>query len=107
MSLLGHRFRQRFGLARRVGVNDRGQEDFATPVEHACRFEASVRRITTLDGTDATTEAMLFTSVEVAPEDAVWLPGTTPGDLNTRRRPLKVTPCFNMSGKLDHYEVAV
>ncbi|RKH64118.1 hypothetical protein [Corallococcus aberystwythensis] len=105
--LLGHRLKQRFGLARLLGVNDRGQEDFSAPKRHACRFEGSTKRLVTTDGTDATSEAVLFTIVEVGPGDAVWLPGATPGDLNTRRRPLRVTPCFDIRGTLDHYEVYV
>ncbi|NNC17665.1 hypothetical protein HJC22_18260 [Corallococcus exiguus] len=105
--LLGHRLKHRFGLARLLGVNDRGQEDFDTPKRHACRFEGSTKRLVTTDGTDATSEAVLFTKVEVGPGDAVWLPGTTPGDLDTRRRPLRITPCFDIRGALDHYEVYV
>ncbi|RKG95572.1 hypothetical protein D7V97_36990 [Corallococcus sp. CA053C] len=105
--LMGHRLRQRFGLARLLGVNNRGEEDFAEPTVHACRFEGSTKRLVTSDGTDATSEAVLFTTVEVKPGDALWLPGATPGDLDTRRRPLRITPCFDIRGGLDHYEVYV
>jgi hypothetical protein len=105
--LMGHRLNQRFGLARLLGVNDRGQEDFAAPTVHACRYEGSTKRLVTSDGTDATSEAVLFTIVEVRPGDALWLPGAAPGDLDTRRRPLRITPCFDIRGALDHYEVYV
>ncbi|RKG99205.1 hypothetical protein [Corallococcus carmarthensis] len=105
--LLGHRLKQRFGLARLLGVNDRGQEDFSAPTVHACRYEGSTKRLVTSDGTDATSEAMLFTKVKVEPGDALWLPGDTPGDLNTRRRPLRITPCTDIRGGTDHYEVYV
>ncbi|MBZ4371480.1 hypothetical protein [Corallococcus sp. AS-1-6] len=105
--LLGHRLKQRFWLARLLGVNDRGQEDFSVPTVHSCRCEGSVKRLVTTDGTDATSEAVLYTTVEVGPGDALWLPGATPGDLNTRRRPLRVNPCPNIRGETDHFEVYV
>ncbi|MCY1043334.1 hypothetical protein OV208_18600 [Corallococcus sp. bb12-1] len=107
MSLLGHRFRQRFGLARLLSTNARGEEEYSEPTVHACRYEGSTKRLVASDGTDATTEAVFFTHVKVGPGDALWLPGDTPGDLNTQRRPLRVTPCFNIRGGLDHYEVYV
>ncbi|RKH09739.1 hypothetical protein D7V97_15620 [Corallococcus sp. CA053C] len=107
MSLLGHRFRHRFGLAQLLSTDARGEEEYSEPTTHACRYEGSVRRITAADGTDAITEAILYTGVEVKPGDAIWLPGTTPGDLNTQRHPLLVTPRFAIGGAIDHYEVAV
>ncbi|RKH09325.1 hypothetical protein D7X74_29815 [Corallococcus sp. CA047B] len=107
MSLLGHRFRQRFGLARLLSADAGGIEEHDEPTVHACRFEGSTKRLVAPDGTDATSEAVLFTAVKVEPGDLLWLPGTTPGDVNTQRRPLRVTPCVNIRGGLDHYEVYV
>ncbi|RKH19135.1 hypothetical protein D7X74_07545 [Corallococcus sp. CA047B] len=105
--LLGHRMKQRFSLAKLLSTNSRGEEDFAEPTVHACRFEGSTKRLVASDGTDATSEAVFFTLAKVEPGDALWLPGDTPGDLNTQRRPLRVTPCFDIRGQLDHYEVYV
>lgn len=105
--LLGHRLNQRFWLARLLSTNARGEEDHAPPTSHACRYEGSTKRLVTSDGSDATSEALLFVTVMVRPGDLLWLPGDTPGDLNTQRRPLRITPCPNIRGKVDHYEVYV
>lgn len=105
MSLMGHRFKHTFHLARRLSTNARGEHEYSEPEPHRCRYEGSVKRLVTADGSDATSEAVLFTHVEVKKDDTIYPPGADTDDLDDGRPPLRVVPCDGLNGKVDHYEV--
>jgi hypothetical protein len=105
VSLLGHRFRHTFHVARWLSTNARGEHQYAEPEAHRCRYQGSVKRLVAADGTDATSEAVLFTAAKVELRDTVYPPGADPEDIGAGRQPLRVTPRHNLEGALDHYEV--
>ncbi|MBJ6762805.1 hypothetical protein JGU66_18735 [Myxococcaceae bacterium JPH2] len=107
MTLLGHRFNQRFHLARLLQSDARGMTEYADPVPYRCRYQGSTRRVVDTNGDMAVTEGVYYTPVEVRSGDLLWRPGDDPQDESMGRPPLRVTPRYNMSGNLDHYEVFV
>lgn len=105
MSLMGHRHRQVFHLARWLSTNARGEHEYSEPEPHRCRYEGSTRRLVTADGTDAVSEAVLYTAVPVAEKDTVYPPGADPEDFSAGRQPLRVSAQVGLGGRVDHYEV--
>ncbi|QSQ19322.1 hypothetical protein JY651_28750 [Pyxidicoccus parkwayensis] len=105
MSLMGHRFVHTFHVARWLSTNARGEHEYSAPEPHACRYQGSVKRLVAADGTDATSEAVLFTHVKVELRDTVYPPGADVKDVGAGKQPLRVTPLNNLDGQLDHYEV--
>jgi hypothetical protein len=105
MSLMGHRFRHTFHVARWLSTNPRGEHEYSEPQPSRCRYQGSVKRLVAADGTDATSEAVLFTHTRVELRDTVYPPGADVEDIGAGKQPLRVTPRFNLAGALDHYEV--
>ncbi|QDE90134.1 hypothetical protein BHS06_14850 [Myxococcus xanthus] len=103
--LMGHALRQTFWLERLVRTNARGEHEYAEPELHPCRYEGATKRLVTADGSDRVSEAVMWTRVEVKPEDRVYPPGTSPDDYNAGREPLRCSPRHALSGEVDHYEV--
>ncbi|QSQ17233.1 hypothetical protein [Myxococcus landrumensis] len=105
MTLLGHTFRHTFHLAKHVSTNAGGESEYAAPEPHSCRYQGATKRIVASDGSERVTEAVLYTAVEVHPQDYVYPPGADLDDYGAGRCPLRVTPRNNLAGELDHYEV--
>jgi hypothetical protein len=92
---------QSFWVARYQSVNARGDQTYATPEAHACRYEPSTRLLRTQDGAQAVSEAILYTATDVAPRDLVYPPGANPADYKQSRKPLRVERHFDLdSGQL-------
>ncbi|QSQ28025.1 hypothetical protein JY651_07915 [Pyxidicoccus parkwayensis] len=102
---MGHRFVHTFHLARWLSTNARGEHEYSAPEPHACRYQGSIKRLVAADGTDATSEAILFTHAKMELRDTVYPPGADTEDVGAGKQPLRVTPRFDLFGKLDHYEV--
>ncbi|RJS19562.1 hypothetical protein DRW03_21255 [Corallococcus sp. H22C18031201] len=107
MTLLGHRFKQRFFLARLLQSGARGMTEYADPVAYRCRYQGSTRRVVDTNGDMAVTEGVFHTAIEVRSGDLVWRPGDDPQDPSQGKSPLRVTPHYDMRGQLDHYEVFI
>lgn len=98
MSLVDGWLNQTMLYKRYTDTSDTGKLLYDPPVEIACRLQDDRQLIRDESGREVVSEAVLFTAVEVGPQDVFVLRGR---DLKVIRAARKV----NLDGEYDHTEV--
>ena len=98
MNLVDGRLNQTALYKRYTRTSDTGKPLYDPPVEIPCRLQDDRQLIRDETGREVVSESVLFTTVEVGPQDAFVLRGR---DVKVIRAARKV----NLDGEYDHTEV--
>lgn len=109
MSLFLEDMREQCHVRRYLGMKNNGREEsFGPPEPWPCRWEPGARLVRTAEGKQAVCEGTLFTTAQVTPKDALWLPGASPADYTASRRALTSYERKSLeTGAFDHSEVVL